>query len=102
MPSIALKSVSTCLANCFNVANGISLPLTAKEIVSLMASCLDTTKGSIPVGNDGTRSTAFLTSSSIKSRFSPFSISTVMVPLFSLDVEVTLSIPFKPLRLSSI
>ena len=71
-------------------------------MVSLTASCFATTKGSIPDGKEGTRSTAFLTSSNMKSIFSSFSISTVIVPLFSLDTDVTRSIPFNPFKLSSI
>ena len=71
-------------------------------MVSLTASSLETTNGSIPVGNEGTLSTAFLTSSSIKSISFPFSISTLIDPAFSREVEVTRSTPCKPFRLSSI
>ena len=71
-------------------------------MVGLNASSLETIKGSIPTGKVGTLSTAFLTSKSMKSIFLPFSISTLIFPLFSREVEVTLSTPFNPFRLSSI
>ena len=78
------------------------LPLIAKSIVGRTASSFETTRGSIPVGKEGTRSTAFFTCNSIKSISLPFSISTLILPLFSLEVEVTLSTPSKPFKLSSI
>jgi len=58
--------------------------------------------GSRPIGKDGTLSTAFLTSATKTSMFLPLSISTLIFAEFSLDTEVTLSIPTIPFRLFSI
>ena len=71
-------------------------------MVGLEGCLLATTNGSIPTGKEGTLSTAFLTSKSMKSISFPFSISTLILPLFSFEVEVTRSTPLSPLRLSSI
>ena len=101
-PSIARRSYSICLAICFKVAKSTSSPLKKKSKVSRMFSCFATTNGSIPEGKLGTRSTAFFTSESITSISSSISISTVILPPFSLDVEVTRSMPTNPFRLSSI
>ncbi len=77
-------------------------PLSPIDTVRFSRSCLATTSGSRSTGNEGTRSTAFLISAKTTLISSSSSISTDTVPVFSDDMDVNLSMPCKPLRLSSI
>ena len=86
----------------FSDFNGISSPVTTKLIVSAMFSLLEITAGSIPDGKLGTLSTAFLTSAKTTLISYPFKISTEIFAEFSDDVDVTLSTPTNPFKLSSI
>ena len=71
-------------------------------IVDLILSTFAIIGGSIPEGKEGTLSTAFLTSAKTTSMLLPFKVSTLMVAEFSLDTDVTRSIPTIPFKLSSI
>ena len=62
----------------------------------------DVRTGDKAAGYDETLSTAFLTSNKIASISKSSSVSTMILPISSRDVEVTLTIPGIPFRLSSI
>ena len=71
-------------------------------MVCLVVSTLAIIGGSMPLGKEGTLSTAFLTSAKTTSIFLPLTVSTLMEAEFSCDTDVTRSTPTIPLRLSSI
>ena len=86
----------------FKVAKEIFSPLMLKLMVGLIFSILAIMGGSIPVGKEGTLSTAFFTSDKTTSIFLPFTISTFINAEFSRETEVTRSMPTIPFKLSSI
>ena len=86
----------------FNDFRSIFLPVKENITVGCCSSILVITIGSRSNGNDGTLSTAFFTSNNIASSSKSSSVSTNMVPEFSLEVDVTLTIPVTPFKFSSI
>ncbi len=95
-------SFSIFLETFFNDFRSIFFPVKENITVGCCSSTLVITIGSRSTGNEGTLSTAFFTSKSIASSSKSSSVSTRIVPEFSLDVEVTLTIPETPFKFSSI
>ena len=102
IPSIFLISFSMFLEIFFKDFKSISFPLTENIMVGCCSSILVTTTGSKSAGYDETLSTAFLTSNKIASISKSSSVSTIILPISSRDVDVTLTIPGIPFKLSSI
>ena len=71
-------------------------------MVGCCSSIFVTTTGSKSAGYDETLSTAFLTSNKIASISKSSSVSIIILPVSSRDVDVTLTIPGIPFKLSSI
>ena len=102
IPSMFLMSFSIFFEIFFNDFRSIFLPVRENITVGCCSSILVITIGSRSTGNDGTLSTAFFTSNNIASSSKSSSVSTNMVPEFSLEVDVTLTIPVTPFKFSSI
>ena len=88
MPSTARSSSSMRRASSLRSFKS-STPMTAKEIATPTASCLNTMGGSMPTGKLAMRSTAFLTFCSASSVTSAETVSMVMLPAFSLQTDLT-------------
>ena len=101
MLSEDLKSSSIFLA-VFLSKYKSSTPEIAKIMATFSGSCLKIIGGSIPTGNEAIRSTAFFTSWSAWSVLFACLTSTIILPAFSMHVEVTRSIFATPWRFSSI
>ncbi len=102
IPSIPRRSSSICRAICFNDFKEMFSALIEKVITLFIISVLKTIGGSISVGKELMRLTAFFTSSSTISVLKSLKTSTVIFAEFSDEMEVTRSIPVTPRRLSSI